>query len=555
MKRTKVGDVIGLLLVVLSGVVLTYGIMHRLDLVATDDDVYFDNGLRAIYQHEPLPVQMAPLFSAWYLLIDAFYKNSIDTQYVSWALLSILPGVLFYFLLRSLRVGVVPSVALSVLFLYSPLNFPQDQKVSPFTMLWLMGGLIASNYQKNPVYKLTAAAAGALLATYARPEFFLSFLILCVVALGWYVWQRRTQARNSQSTTDRAALPYPLFGLMGIALILVVAFGSPLSGKRSIIAFSQHFAMNYAAWHPEINLSPWMHPQVYIRAGFGREVSSISEAFFLNPAMFMRHIWANVVALFVHTEHFVREMLLTPWLSRLAFPGRRYLLLAMLAAVIGLANWPQTGRKLIDGFRRDGWYWLCVFVVLLPTFISCILLLPRDHYVVFQMIIYVSLAGVLLRAYTLRSMPQIAPAVGYGVAVGLLGLFLWPQWQLSQQTKPTPTADVLRTLEKLPVGRPVTMTGNLSLMYRIYLGPDWKFVHMDRYRPTDVQAFLAKNAITCIHIQPDVLSRYANDPFFASLIANPAAAGYTKYPINNVPDQYVLVQESTVSIAHPPSIR
>lgn len=550
MSRVKVGDIIGLLLVIASGIVLTYGITYRLDLVASDDDVYFDNGLRAIYQHEALPVQMAPLFSIWYLLLNAFFKNSIDTQYASWALLSVLPGILFYFLLRSLRVGLIASVALAVLFLYSPLNFPQDQKVSPFTMLWLIGGLIASNYQTKPVYKLTAAAAGSLVATYARPEFFLSFLILCAIALGWYGWQRRAQARDGY----RLSLPYPLIGLMVFALILVVAFGSPLSGKRSIIAFSQHFAMNYAVWHPEVNLSPWMHPQVYIRLGFGRDVTSISDAFFLNPEMFMRHIWANVIALFVHTEHFVREMLLTPWLSRLAFPGRRYLLLAMLAAVIGLANWPQTGRKLLEGFRRDGWYWLCVFVLLLPTFISSILLLPRDHYVVFQMIIYVSGAGVLLRAYTIRPLPQQLPAIGYGLAIVLLGLFLWPHWQVSQAVKPTPTANLLRALEKLPVGRPVTMTGNLSLMYRIYLGPDWKFVHMDRYRPTNVQTFIAQNDITCIHIQPDVVSRYEKDPFFASLIANPAAAGYTKYAIN-VPDQYVLVQEPTVSIVHPPSVR
>lgn len=302
MLRNKQYNGIGLLLVVLSGWVLTYGITQRFDIVATDDDVYFVNGLSAFFRHEPLPIQMAPLFSGWYLLLYAFTQNVIDTYYVSWVLLSILPGIFFYWLLRSLRVSVPVSVLVSVLYLFSPLNFPLDQKVSPFTMLWLMGGLIAANYQTDPVRKLTATAAGALLATYARPEFFLSFLALCGLAIGVFIWQRRREKRP---------LPYPLFGLMGMATVLVLAFGSPMSGQRSVIAFAQHFAMNYHVWHPDVVGSPWMHSKVFVVHGFGREVTSLADAFFLNPSLFLKHITFNLVNLVTHTGHFLWETFLT----------------------------------------------------------------------------------------------------------------------------------------------------------------------------------------------------------------------------------------------------
>jgi hypothetical protein len=515
-----------------------------MDLVATDDDVYFENGIKFLQFGEALPVGMAPLFSGWYLLVNAFTGSIIDTQYLSWALLSVLPGVLVYVLLRSLRVGMAVSVAVAVLYLYGPLNFPLDQKVSPFTMLWLMAGLILANYQTDPTRKLTAAAAGAWVAAYARPEFFLSFVLLCGLALGRYVWQRRRA---------HVPLPYLPLGLLGMAGTLVILFGSPMGGGRSVIAFAQHFAMNYATWHPEMNLSPWMHTKTFIVKAFGREVTSIGDAFLLNPSLFGQHLLANAGTLLTLTSRYVLGTLVAPWLSLLVFPGLRYVLLALALGVVALANWPQTLRNLLDGLRRDGWYWLCLLVMLAPTFISCLLLYPRDHYVAFHTLLYVSLAGTLLRAYALRTLPQLAPAMAYGLGtLGLVG-FLWPHWQATRIPKPTPIANLIRTLEKIPVQGPVTMTGNLSLMYRLYLGQHWRYLYLDQYRPADLQTFVRQNSVNCFHIQPNVVAQYGKDPFFASLIANPAAAGFTKFTID-VPDQYVLIQQPTVSIANSPSI-
>lgn len=541
MLRNKPYDGVGLLLVVLSGWVLTHGITQRFDIVATDDDVYFVNGLNAFFRHEPLPIQMAPLFSGWYLLLYAFTQNVIDTYYLSWVLLSVLPGVFFYVLLRSLRVSVPISVVVSVLYLFSPLNFPLDQKVSPFTMLWLMGGLIAANYQTDPVGKLTATATGALLAAYARPEFFLSFLALCVLAIGVFFWQRRKEKRP---------LPYPLLALMGVAALLVLVFGSPMSGQRSVIAFAQHFAMNYNVWHPEVEGSPWMHSKVFVVHGFGREVTSLADAFFLNPSLFMKHITFNVVNGATNTVHFLRETFLTSWLSHLAFPGRRYVLLAGAGAVLLLTNWRQTVRNLRQAGRAHGWYWLCVLAVVAPTFLSCIVLLPRAHYVVFQMILYVSLIGVVLQAYSFRDVPAAVSAALPYVAFGLLVLFLWPRWQANDEPKPTPVADLLRSLKQLPIQEPVHMTGNVPLMYRLYLNPNWTYFYLGQYRPTSLEAFLHQYRINCLHIRPDVLTEFGTDPYLRRLLADPGALGFVRHSLN-VPDQYILVHRQSVSINHP----
>ena len=531
-------DFAGVFLVLLSGFVLTYRLSGRVDIMATDDDVYFQNGLLATWQHLP-PVQMAPLFSGWYTLIHAFTHNVIDTYYASGVALSVLAGLLFYGLLRSLRVGVGVSTALAVAFLFSSLNLPLQPKVSLFTMLWLMGGLIAANYRAKPVQKLTAAAIGAWLAAYGRPEFFLSFLALGGTALGLFLVCRR-----------RAALPIPwaLLGTLAVAAGLVLAVGSPLAGGRSIIAFGQHFAVNYATWHPHIQASPWMHSQTFIRHGFGRDVTSLSDAFWLNPPLFMRHLTTNLTNLALTTQYRLTDMLLTPWLSRLVFPGRRYLLLALAAAGLALVDWPQTGRQLRAGVRHNGWYWLSLLLMLAPTLISCVLIFPREHYLVFQMMGYLSLLGVVLRDVAFRPIAYVPAPLRYGLATGLLLLFLWPKWQLANQPNPTPIADLLRSLQQLPVRGAVSMTGNEPLMYDLYLGTNWRFWYLERYTPANMQAFMQRFSINCLHIRPDMVQRYHHDPYFVRLLEHPDHLGFVRFNTSK-PGQYVLLRHPITSVA------
>ncbi|MBO0932859.1 hypothetical protein [Fibrella aquatilis] len=544
-------DLLGLLVVLLSSWVLIYHITHRLDVVATDDDVYFRNGLNATWRNLP-PTQMAPLFSLWYIVIQAFTHNVIDTYYVSWAIMSVLPGLGFYALLRSLRVGVPTSVWLSVFFLFSPLNFPLALKVSIFTMLWLMGGLIVANRTASPLGKLVATGTGALLATYGRPEFYLAFTLLSILAVGYWLWERRkTTTRLGQKITP----PYALAALIGLAGALVLWLGFPLAGGRSHIAFGQHFALNYAAWHPEFPFSPWMHSQEFIRAGFGRDITSMGDAFALNPGMFLKHVGQNLINLVKMTGQMVQDVLVTPWLSRLVFPGRRYVILALLVAVLGLTNWRQSISNWRAGFQRDGWFWGCVFICILPTLISCTLIYPREHYVVFHLLVYIPLAGVLIRDWAVRPLLARQPRLlVFGAMLVLLGLFLWPHWQVAQQDKPQPTAHLLRGLQQIPAQGKVNMIGSVPLLYKLYLGENWDFDFLEQYRPKDMQAFMRERKINCVYMRPEMVAEYGKDTYFAQLVADPGSLGFTRYPVSPAeeaqPDRCVLVKNELVAANH-----
>jgi hypothetical protein len=549
-------DLLGLLFVLLSSWVLIDNITHRLDIVATDDDVYFRNGLIATWSNFP-PTQMAPLFSLWYIVVQAFTGNVIDTYYVSWAIMSVLPGLGFYALLRSLRVGVPTSVWLTVFFLFCPLNFPLALKVSIFTMLFLIGGLTAANRITSPVGKLVAAAAGALLATYGRPEFYLGFILLSILAIGFWIWQQR---KIPLRLGLRPKPPYALAALIGLAGALVLWLGFPLAGGRSHIAFGQHFAMNYAVWHPEFPYSPWMHSQKFIQAGFGRDIKSMGDAFTLNPGMFMKHIGQNLINLGKMTAQLIQDVLVMPWLSRLVFPGRRYFILALLIVVLGITNWRQSLTNWRMGFRRDGWFWVCVVLCIAPTFISCILIYPREHYVVFHLLAYIPLAGVLLRDWATRPMLAKKPVwIAYGATALLLGLFLWPHWQTARQDRPRPTQYLLTGLQQIPARGQVNMIGSVPLLYKLYLGENWAFDFLEQYRPKDMQVFMTERKINCVYMRPEMVTEYGKDPYFAQLVADPGSLGFTRYPVSPAeeaqPDRCVLVKNELVAATHSPRIQ
>ncbi|RYF72624.1 MAG: hypothetical protein EOO39_11845 [Cytophagaceae bacterium] len=340
---------------------------------------------------------------------------------------------------------------------------------------------------------------------------------------------------------------------MGVAALLVIAFGSPLAGGRSVVAFGQHFALNYSVWHPEIPASPWMHSGTFIKHGFGREVTSLSDAFFLNPPLFIRHLSTNILNLVLITSHNLVDMLVTPWLSRLVFPGRRYVLGFLFLAIVALVNWQQTVRNAWQHMKQTGWYWLCLAVMLLSTYISCILIFPREHYILFQIPLYLSLVGIFLQSVVFRPIPVPAlpwPA-RYAAFGAVLLIFLAPFWRADNEPKPTPTVDLLRFLQKLPVQGSISMTGNAPLMYDLYLGDNWQFWYLERYHPGNMQSFFKEFKVNCIHVRPEMLETYGKDPFFAQLVTDPAALDFVRYNTGK-PDQYVLVQQQLPSVVHTP---
>ena len=509
----------GLLLVILGGFVLNHHITKRLDIIATDDDNIFYNGLTLSTNGLP-PVQTSPFFSFWYAALNLFLQDSIQVYYLNWVLISALVGVGFYLLLRSLQIHTAVSGWLALFFLFFYLNFPLLPKVSLFALTLMLFGMAAANaFGKTLFHRTLLTALTVLVASYVRPEFYVAFLLLAALSL-FLFFQNRPQSS-----------PKGLLLVLGVAVGLVVIFGFPLGGGRSHIAFGQHFAMNYAIWHPEIPFSPWMHSEVFIQKAFGRQVTSVGDAFSLNPSIFLKHIFTNISNLISNTFYNIKTLFWGSIYDSVHFGGRRYLIGGLLLGTIAMVDFPRSMRQISLNFRTSGWFLGVLLLVLAPTFISTVLIFPREHYVVFHCAMYLTVAGLLLDGIEWRSLAGLGSfKTPFLVTLNtfLLVLFLWPRYQNTTQNAPRPNYDVLHALQNLRISQPITMLGTEPLTYYLYLGSNWNFHFLDQYYPKDFKKFITDKQINCIFVRDKMTKYFKNDAGFADFIKNYDALGYVK---------------------------
>ena len=511
----------GLLLVLLGGYVLNRNVAQRLDIIATDDDNIFYNGLTMATTGLP-PVQTSPFFSFWYAALHFFLQDPIQVYYLNWVLVSTLVGVGFYALLRSLQIGTALSGWLALFFLFFYLNFPLLPKVSLFALIIMLFGMAAAQvFGKTLLHKTLATALVMAVVSYVRPEFYVAFLLLAALSLFLFFKNRAS------------ANPTWLGLVFGIVLLLALVFGFPLGGGRSHIAFGQHFAMNYAVWHPEIPFSPWMHSEVFMKAAFGRQVTSVGDAFALNPNIFLKHLFTNISNLAAATLYNLKTLFWGSVYDSVHFGGRRYLIGGLFVGTMLLIDFPKSLRQVRQNFKDKGWFFGILLLVLAPTFISTILIFPREHYVVFHCIAYLTVAGLALDAVQWRALENLKQfKIPFLVILNilLLGLFLWPRYQNTVLKTPRPNYDLLRVVQDLKLSQPVNMLGTEPLTYYLYAGSNWNFVHLDQYYPKDFRKFTADKQINCIFVRAKMTQYFENDAGFADFIKNYDALGYIKKP-------------------------
>jgi hypothetical protein len=225
----------------------------------------------------------------------------------------------------------VPVAAVIAFFaLIGAINLPVWPKVSHFALIVILVTLAAAGRIRVPSARWAVLCAGALLAAYVRPEFFLSFVLLAACFV--YVLVRSEERRGGRLAAAGAVI--------GLTVVLIVGWGPPIGGgERSFGAFAQHFARNWVVWTGS-NLNPWTDGRAIMAQNFGG-AASVARAMLNTPAVFARHVVANLIAapgdlyrlLFVHAD--------------LLLPDRQraWEALGLFLLVIGVLLWTRGRRR------------------------------------------------------------------------------------------------------------------------------------------------------------------------------------------------------------------
>ncbi|MEX1015061.1 MAG: hypothetical protein WDZ80_07960, partial [Candidatus Paceibacterota bacterium] len=385
-KKIK-NDLLVVLILLFSGWKYTYGLKDFLDIYLYDESYYLYTGVKLTSLG--LPVADGGLFySIWYYSLSLLQPDNIELYYLNFTIITILSPILLYLVLRRYYVQIIPSLLVSFFFLISYANFPMLPKVSHFSLLVVLLSLVFISYvKKSLLNSLAIASIGALLSSYIRPELFLVFILLSLIYIGSLVYTFNRQNRS-------------VFTILGVFILvsggLILSLGIPFGENRSIVAFGQHFALNWIDWTNEHQLSAWTNWEEIIYLNFGN-IHSVKEALFANPRIFFDHIFANIfntikslnelIGLFFYHENI--------FLPQKFIKIEAYILLVLVAAYIVKTRdlWFSQLNNRIKGNQN---LLIILGCYLLISFIPIIIIYPRPHYFLLPGVIMMLILAILV---------------------------------------------------------------------------------------------------------------------------------------------------------------
>lgn len=361
--------------VIAFGIIAVWRIPQYVDVLGWDEGVYMQNGLLFM---KKLQKGWGPMYAAWYYFLHQFQSHPLYLYYLNFQVLTVLPGFLLF--VYWVRLGIRPMVAAvaGMFFMASFISFHSWPKISLFTTCILIGAFIMGTFARNYFEKLCWIAGGVLIASYMRPELYLAFVVL-LLALVIYLIVLLVR-KNAPDKWGWMLFSGLIVGMLGLSWKL----GNPLfsmEGARAIAAFGQHYAYNYALWN-DLRPDRWqLHGEQIFVADFGRNFDFFS-AYKANPEAFMRHVGSNVSNYFFNLLKFYTDLLLPESIFKLGVWSRTFALTSILGILIALKKfspylwWAQIKEQWLE--------WLLLVIVIGPTFISVVLIFPREHYMVMQ---------------------------------------------------------------------------------------------------------------------------------------------------------------------------
>ncbi|MDR3515495.1 MAG: hypothetical protein P4M00_06750 [Azospirillaceae bacterium] len=317
----------------------------------------------------------------WYKLLGVLGKETrflTDANNISMSVG--LSALVFAHVARGARSPWTPFAA-GCLVVLSYLNMTNWPKVSHFAIILVLAGMLAVRGIKRPSLQFSCFALTLLCVSFVRPELMIGACFSFVLALG-STWQERGQYPLAPSV-------FALAGTIAIALLVHFIVGLPMFDDmgRSGMALGQHFAVNWVEWTADPR-SPWLEYKAIWSAAFG-QADGIIAALRANPGLMQRHLGENALrfVLLMPTLPFipvnnaipiVPVSLTSSWMTTAYVSGYVFVLAIIISLARGSVRCALFQREKISFVQ-----WLCVLAA--PA-VSCVLIYPRYHYMLWFMI-------------------------------------------------------------------------------------------------------------------------------------------------------------------------
>jgi hypothetical protein len=401
----------GAILLLLCGIKVYGGLQNTMDIQFADESAYLRFGLDLF---DKLNRDWGPMYSVWYKCLSFITTDTIQLYYLNYAVTSVAIGILLYIFLLRLSVHTVFAMLISFSVLISELNISVWPRISHFCIALCLLIMIVITFIKNNIYKFLVFALLCLISSYARPEFYLSFLLAIIASLVCIFYNRRTLAPKD----------YLLFaGILVLIAALHITFRFPSNNffgyNRGVAAFYQHYAFNYKI-RTHAKIDSWLYWEEICKKTFG-DCNSMWCVIKTQPGIVISNTLFNIknyiLSTIIHGYSYIFPV-------QLFHSKMMQLLLIVLLTVLFLFQLvrKQSRNKFIGYLYRYRFFILISFIFISPTILSCVVVFPREHYVYLQML-FVLLLLVSLFDSLFDNITYKAPVV---ILFGVLLFFATP---------------------------------------------------------------------------------------------------------------------------------
>lgn len=528
--------IFGIVLLLCCGIKLYYGIQNTMDVQYADEAAYLRFGLDLF---EKMNRNWGPLYAIWYKCLSYITTDTLHLYYLNFAVTSVLIGIMLYIFLLRISVNVVFALLIAFSVLVCDLNISVWPRISHFCIALCLIALIIISYLKNNIYKCLIFTLLCLINAYARPEFYLSFLLMVFVTLVCIYYNKATISRKDIYIFSVTII------LIGILHSIFRFPSNDFFGfNRGVAAFYQHYAWNYKI-RTNSSFDAWLYWEDIARKQFG-DCNSMWCVLKTQPMIVISNTLFNLknycISIVLHIFTYVFPIGIFHW-------KKVQLLLTVLAisSFTFLIIRKNSRIYFLEKLYSYKFYLLILFCFITPTLLSCAVIMPREHYVFLQILfiilILISAFGYLFELYNFKPLVIIL--------FGILLFFATPRIKNYSFLKVNTTSNLpcnkilIQHLQKTYGNKPHTLFTNMPFASGL-LTTNFKEVNtiFDKKKQIPFSHYLDSAKVDIIILTPSTFRdpHIKDDSTWIDFMSNYQKSGFKKDVFSDC-ETYLLVKQ------------
>lgn len=530
-----------LLVLILAGLKWAVGLQSHVDILLADEAEYLRNGLNLF---DKVAKNWGPTYNIWYKFLSFFTTDPVSLYYLNYKVGAIgVAAFLFLFLIRY-HIHIAVAFLISFCFLFSDINMNAWPRITNFVLIVYLLLFIALKNVQSLSAKIIWFTIVSFIAAFARPELLIVAEASTAVALFFVIKDYKNIGRK---------IPLLLLLLLTAAVLFFV-YGKPADSysgiDRMYIAFCQHYAIAYRMrTHSNLNaVIEWID---FTRPLFG-DCTTVPQILTKHFSLCIPHFIFTIKGYIFYFFTYLLN-LVTPIYLITGSKKKLILLVAFILFIIAVLWNKNIRTSFLNKIKKHNTMLLLSFAFSIPSIGICVVIFPRQHYIMMQTIWMALLLGFLFTAI-LEELKVAAISV---LPLALLLFFLSPKATAFTAIQGIPDITNLCTQKFIRFmngqqwqGKHVIFSNILNI--HLMFNESEKFEqfnteYMLKQMPLDVKFkdIMETKKIDIIFMNDQLMeeTRLKKDTTWLNLVAHPEVYHFKKVPYNNDCQSYLLIKK------------